>query len=261
MAPARATIALVSYLTLYNLKNSVSSKLPQTGSLAWVELYLLVNMIFLWLSITVTIISFMPFVQCEPVGGKSPVKSNEPHRKELQAVANPLSTAVPDIPADVVKTVFDRYDLDGCGLIDNFERLQQVTLNLVTKLHMPVRPGELERALQGMESLIHTGPFDLEDFTTWFEESVHPSLLVDTCNKDNKDDADKASKKSILSEPAQIGVKLEEASDAFRNWVQNGSLAGVIFPCRGSNYVDRCAKFWIPISYVIALLGMFAHII
>ena len=271
---ARAAIGIITFLTLNNLKSSVSRELPQTGSLAWLEVCLLMNIGFLWFSLLTTVVAWLPITRCN-----KPRKATT-DKKDANTQEQVLS--IPYLQEGVVQTLFNRYDLNENGFIDSYEEIQQLTLNLVTTLNLSLSSADLDLMLRGAEN-VADAPFDLKGFSEWFEAATRSTLIkkfdVDEewqsqelatnvrCRPSNINGNEyyKAGPGIALTEVTQEESRSEKPQLPKEDLEDVKSLAKamlirVLFPIDAPNYADRFARFWVPTIYALMLIISFVEI-
>jgi len=70
----------------------------------------------------------------------------------------------------IMRTAFERYDLDDSSTINSREELEQLVLNLVFKLHLSTKKQKIDEILSKMPDP-EKKPMNFEQFTQWFESA------------------------------------------------------------------------------------------
>lgn len=118
-------------------------------------------------------------------------------------------------------------DLDNSGLIDVREELEQLTMNLLCKLQIDMPTTLIDDAIQKEKEIDAEGAFTEDQFQRWFEKFI--------------EHAEGHSKK---------------LGSGWRAEGKGSMITDIIFPSQSPNWPDSCAKYWIPVIYAVACLGM-----
>jgi len=231
--PARAAIAIISFLVMYNLKGTVSQNLPNSGSLTWLENFLIMNITFLWVCIGITILSTQAGLKY-----KTP---DEDANKEVQSAPEQKQQ---DADHCTIAAYFKRYDLDENGTINTPDELSQLTINLVSAAcgirasrGDMVNMQDLEMAIAEASKTIEVEPLSIEDYTRWYFERISAfSTSIDVASSNI--------------------IKTDTATSS-SEWIWKQMLC-ILFPTSASNWPDRFAQVWVPVLYCVALIACFS---
>ena len=249
-------IAIISFLVMYNLKGTVSQNLPNSGSLTWLENFLIMNITFLWVCIGITILSTQAGLKYKtPDEDANKEVQSAPEQKQQDADHCTIAAYFKRCEPLVYWCTWCTYslefshgfhadDLDENGTINTPDELSQLTINLVSAAcgirasrGDMVNMQDLEMAIAEASKTIEVEPLSIEDYTRWYFERISAfSTSIDVASSNI--------------------IKTDTATSS-SEWIWKQMLC-ILFPTSASNWPDRFAQVWVPVLYCVALIACFS---
>jgi len=155
--PARAAFAIICLLTVLKVTKEGADLTPVHVGSIWADEFLLIHLCFAFIGLITNVVSFHPWFQFPkpppPEAPKSEPEQKDEGGKLMDAGADDDENGDDKNPAwaDTIVIYFHRYDLDQGGTIE-IEELQQLTVNLVSKLEVNISLEQMDVAIEVIQN-------------------------------------------------------------------------------------------------------------